>query len=340
MPQPTRSMVHIDRALTNISVAYIQEASNFIADQVFPVVSVKKQSDRYFVYLKEDWFRDEAKLRAPGTESAGGKYEIDNTPTYFCQKYAFHRDINEEDRANQDEPLNVDTDSTEFITQKMLLRREVVWANQYFTPGGTAGSRTSDWGTTYSGVGSGTPSATQFLQWDVESSTPIEDISKGKMAMASVTGYKPNVLVLGANVYEKLRNHDDILGRIVFTQRGYVTADILAQLFDVEKIVVGWAVRNIANKLPGDTSNENTDFLLGNHALLAYAAPRPSLKTPTAGYIFAWTGLEGAGAYGNRMTRIPMPWLGLGTERLEGEIAFDSKVVASDLGIFYADAVG
>jgi hypothetical protein len=40
------------------------------------------------------------------------------------------------------------------------------------------------------------------------------------------------------------------------------------------------------------------------------------------------------------MTRIPMPWLGLGTERLEGEIAFDSKVVASDLGIFYADAVG
>lgn len=340
MPQPTRSMVHIDRALTNISVAYIQDANAFVADKVFPVVPVKKQSDRYFVYLKEDWFRDEAEERAPGTESAGGKYEIDNTPTYFCKKYAFHRDIVEEDRANQDEPLNVDTDSTEFISQKMLLRREVVWAGSYFTPAGSAGARTSNWGTTMSGVGSGTPSASQFLQWDAEGSTPIEDVSAGKMAMASVTGYKPNVLVLGANVFEKLRNHDDILGRIVFTQRGYVTADILAQLFDVEKIVVGWAVKNSAKKLPGDPSNEDTDFLLGKHALLAYAPSRPALKTPSAGYIFAWTGLLGAGAYGNRMMRIPMPWLGQGTERIEGEMAFDLKIVASELGVFFADAVG
>ena len=338
MAQPTRSMVHIDRALTNISVAYIQEASAFVADQVFPVVPVQKQSDRYFVYLKEDWFRDEAKERAPGTESAGGKYEIDNTPTYFCRKYAFHKDIVEEDRANQDEPLNVDVDAAQFISQKMMLRREVVWANQYFVPGGSAGSRSSQWGITRSGVASGA-SNLQFNQWDTDGSTPIEDISAGKMAMAAITGYKPNVLVLGANVYEKLRNHDDILGRIVFTQRGYVTTDILAQLFDVDKIVVGWAVRNISNKLPGDTTNEDTNFLLGNHALLAYVPPRPALKTPSAGYVFAWTGLMGAGAYGNRMLRIPMPMLGVGTERIEGEMAFDLKIVASELGIFYADAV-
>ena len=338
MPQPTRGMTHIDRALTNISVAYIQDSSNFVAAQVFPSVPVQKQSDRYFVYLKEDWFRDEAKERAPATESAGGKYEIDNTPTYFCRKYAFHRDVTDDDRANQDDPLNIDIDSTQFITQKMLLRREVVWAARYFTPGGAPGSRTSDWGSTVSGVASGA-TAGQFNQWDADDSTPIEDISAGKMLMASVTGYKPNVLVLGANVYESLRNHDDILGRIVFTQRGYVTTDILAQLFDVEKIVVGWAVRNIANKVPGDPTNEDTSFLLGNHALLAYAAPRPSLKMPSAGYVFSWTGLLGAGAYGNVMTRIPAPLLGAGTERIEGEMAFDVQIVANDLGIFYADAV-
>lgn len=326
MPQPTRAMVHIDRALTNISVAYIQDAANFVADRVFPIVPVQKQSDRYFVYLKEDWFRDEATERAPATESAGGMYEIDNTPTYFARKYAFHKDVTGEDRANQDEPLNVDVDSTEFITQKLLLRREIQWANNYFIP--------TVWGTDLLGVAAG-PGPGEFLQWDVAGSTPIQDVSTGKMQIASVTGYKPNTLVLGANVYERLRNHDDILGRIVFTQRGYVTADILAQLFDVERVVVGWAVQNSARK----GAAEDTDFLLGNHALLAYSAPRPSLKAPSAGYTFAWTGLLGAGAFGNRIVRLPMPHLGIETERIEGEMAFDLQVVAADCGVFYEDAV-
>ena len=327
---PTRQMVHVDRPLTNVSVAYIQKAEMFVADKVFPVVSVQKQSDRYFVYLKEDWFRDEAVERAPATESAGGGYEIDNTPTYFCRKYAYHKDVTEEDRTNQDIPLNVDIDAAQFVSQKMLLRRETRWATSFFTDG--------VWGTDLLGVDAG-PAAGEFLRWDQNGSTPIQDISTAKMAIASVTGYIPNKLVLGANVYEALRNHDEILGRIVFTQRGIVTTDILAALFDVEEIVVGWAVRNIANKIPGDPTNEDTDFLLGNHALLAYAPARPGLKQPTAGYTFAWTGLLGAGAYGNRIVRIQMPQLGIGTERIEGEMAFDLRVVAAELGYFFQGAV-
>ena len=42
---------------------------------------------------------------------------------------------------------------------------------------------------------------------------------------------------------------------------------------------------------------------------------------------------------GNRVSRIPMPWLGEGTERIEGEMAFDMKVIASDLGCFFKDIV-
>ena len=326
MPQPTRGMVHIDRALTNISVAFIQRSENFVADQIFPVVPVQKQSDRYFVYKKEDWFRDEARVRAPATESAGGKYEIDNTPNYFCEKYAFHRDVTEEDRANQDEPLDVDQDAAEFVTQKMLLKRETLFAEKFFQPGVGWTERT--------GVDSD-PGSGEFLKWDKDGSTPIEDVSSGKMQIASVTGFRPNTLVLGANVYEHLRNHDDILGRIVFTERGIVNTELLAALFDVERVIVGWAVRNTARK----GASEDTDFLLGDHALLAYVPDSPGIRTPSAGYIFAWQGLLGAEAYGNRIMRFEMPLLGPGTERIEGEMAFDMKVVASDLGVFFANAV-
>jgi hypothetical protein len=84
MAQPTRSDVHVNRPLTSISTAYIQDAKDFVASEMFPVVPVEKQSDRYFTYTKADWFRDEMKIRAPGTESAGSGFNVDNTPSYFC----------------------------------------------------------------------------------------------------------------------------------------------------------------------------------------------------------------------------------------------------------------
>ena len=76
MAQPTANDVHIDAILTNISVAYIQDQNAFVASKVFPTIPVEKQSDKYFVYTKGDWFRDEAQLRAPATESAGSGYNL------------------------------------------------------------------------------------------------------------------------------------------------------------------------------------------------------------------------------------------------------------------------
>ena len=68
--QPTQNQVHVDRVLTNISVAYIQSAEDFIAGRAFPELPVVKQSDIYFKYNKDDWFRDEAKQRSDGAPTA------------------------------------------------------------------------------------------------------------------------------------------------------------------------------------------------------------------------------------------------------------------------------
>lgn len=339
MPQPTRGMIHIDRALTNMSVAYMQKDEAFIADKVFPIVGVQRQSDVYYRYSRADWFRDEAKKRAPATESAGGIYTLD-TATYFCEKWAYHKDVTEEERVNADAPLRPDEDATNFVTSKLLLKREVEWARNFFSiTTGAQGDRESAWGgNVVGGTMSGdatAAAANQFVYWSNDNSTPIEDISAAKVQMASLTGHVPNTLVLSPRVYETLRNHDDILGRIVFTQRGVVNTEVLASLFDVERIFVAWSVQNSA--IQG--AAEATDFIFGDHALLAHSAPSPGLKIPTAGYILAWTGLMGASAFGNRMQRLPMPILGMGTERIEGEMAFDMQVIAADLGIFFADCL-
>jgi len=327
MPNPIRQDIHVNRPLTNISVAYMQKESAFVADKVFPVVPVKKQSDRYFTYLKEDWFRDEAMKRVHGAESAGGGYELDNTPNYFCEIWAYHKDVTASDRANSDTPLSADRDASEFITQKFLIKREVEWATRFFA--------TNLWTYDWTGAAAADAAAYKFVYWSTAGSTPIKDIAERQIAIQSVTGFKPNVLVLGPYVFMQLRNHAAILDRIKYTQRGVVTTELLAALFDVDKVLVAEGVLNSAAK----GATESTDFIMGKNALLAYAAPRPGLKIPTAGYIFAWTGLEGAGAYGNRIYKLNMDWLGLGTQRVEGEMAFDAKLVAADLGCFFSGIV-
>jgi len=325
MANPTINQVHVNQPLTQISIAYMQDAENFIATEVFPNIPVQKKSDRYYKYLREDWFRDVAKKRAPGTESAGGGYKLDNTPTYYADVFAIHKDVDDQIRANADDVINMDRDATEWVTQMMLLKREKLWANSYFTAG--------VWATELDGV-TGTPTAGEFKQWDQADSTPIEDIRDASVEVAELTGFKPNVLVLSPYVYTALSNHADILDRIKYTQTGVVTSDILAGLFDVDRVLIAWGTENVANA----GADADMNFVFGKHALLAYANPQPSILQPSAGYTFSWAGFLGAGAMGNRIRQFRMEQLG--ADRIEGELAMDMKVVADDLGVFFQNAIG
>jgi hypothetical protein len=323
---PSRQQVHIDRALTNISVAYIQDASNFIADRVFPIIPVQKQSDLYFIYRRADFLRDEAAERAAGTESAGGTYNVDKSEPYFCRVVAFHKDVNEEERVNSDDPLSPDKDSTEFVTNKLMIRREVQWASNFFKAG--------IWGKEIAGIATA-PNATQTLFWNLAAADPVQVVKNEATKMMEGTGYKPNTLVMSPYVKDALLEHPDIIDRIKYTQKGIASIDLLAELFEVKNVYIAQAIYNSA----ADGETEATGFIMGKHALLCYSEPKPGLKKPSAGYIFAWKGLKGAGAFGNRIVRIPMPWLGMDTERIEGEMAYDMRKVAADLGTFFTSIV-
>ena len=321
---PKMQEAHVDRALTNMSVAYLQDATNYVADKVFPIVPVKRQADLYYIYNTGDFLRDEAQARGAISESAGGDYDL-STDTYYCKKYAFHKDVSPEERVNYDEPLDADKDAQIFVSQKMLIRREMEWASKFFKSG--------VWSKEIAGAAA--VATGKVVYWNDDASTPIQDITNEAVAMAAKTGFRPNTLVLSPHVFNALKNHYDVLDRVKYTETGIVTTSLLASLFEVDKVYVAWAVVNAGAK----GASDNVGFIMGKNALLCYSNPNPSLRTPSAGYIFAWTGLMGAGAYGNRIVRLPMDLLGLGVERIEGEIAFDAKKVSDDLGVFFKDIV-
>lgn len=321
MPQPTRSDVHVNRPLTNISIAYIQSADDFIADKAFPIVPVVKQADRYFVYTKDWWFRNQAQKRAPGTESAGGGFHVDNTPSYYCDVWAWHTDVDDQTRSNADEPLDLDRDATLFVTQILLLRREVQWATQFMKintwQGFISGGSPADFQPGVNGKG----------QWDTTNSDPMNDVDFLKKSIKSGTGRLPNCLAVSDDVFFALRNNAAVLDRIKYTQRGIVSEELLAALFGVEKFLVSSAVLNSAQE--GQAFNGS--FIVNDMALLVYANPAPSIMQPSGGYIFSWQGLFGAGAQGNRIKSFRMEQLE--SDRIEGQMSFDMHQVGLDLGV-------
>ena len=72
--------VHVNRPLTNISLAYMQDAAAFVADSIFPAIPVMKQSDLYWEYDRDDWNRDEAEEMRPGDIGGESDYD-DRLPT-------------------------------------------------------------------------------------------------------------------------------------------------------------------------------------------------------------------------------------------------------------------
>lgn len=322
--QPTQNDVHVDAVLTNISIAYMQGTSGFVSTKVFPTLSVDKQTNTYFRYKKNDWFRDEAARRADSTESAGSGYNLDRD-TYACDVYAFHKDVGDQVVANSDNPLSPDRDATQFVSSRLVLRQEIQWASDYFKGG--------VWGTDVVGV-AGTPTAGQFKQWnDYTASTPIDDIEEGKETIVSTTGFMPNTLVLGYQAFRQLKHHPDIRDRFKYTTSQNITAEILARLFEVDRVLVSHGVK--ATNVEG--AADAYTFITGKSALLCYSNPNPGLLAPSAGYVFQWRGVsEGLGTnVGVSKFRMPM----LRANRIEGQIAWDNKIVASDLGYFFQDTV-
>lgn len=316
MPQPTRSEVHVDAILTNISVAYIQRAENFVSWQVFPTVPVSKQRDLYYTYDQDDWFRDEAERRADGTESAGTGYGL-STDSYSCDVYAMHKDIGPQAMANADEPLNLESEATQLVTQKMMLRQEVEWVSNYFGTG--------IWGT----------DTTPANLWDnYTTSDPIMDVEAGREAILGVTGFEPNTMVVGYQVWRYLKHHPDIREIVKYTSGENITTDLVARVFELDRIIVAKSIRA--------TNNEGATpayaFNHGKHALLMYVNPSPGLMAPSAGYTFVWNDVsDGLGANVG-VTREEIP-LTRGAMRIEGQMAWDGKVVAAQMGYFFNGAV-
>jgi len=306
--KPTAEDVHINAALSNISVSYSNDS--YIADQIFPIVTVAKESDIYAKYNKRDWLADEAEIRIDGSEAAEGGYAVDVSNTYTAIPYAIKKKVTDRQRANADPVFQLDIEAAEYVADKLALRMEVQVAAGIDTTG--------VWGTdlTLSGTD----------QWsDFANSDPIGNIRTAMSDVRKAIGRNANTVVMGDDVWIKLQDHPDILERSKYTSGASITTEMVARMAGVDRILIGSAVKDTA----AESQTSSTSYVWGKNVLVAFVAPRPALRTPSAGYIFRH-GTRAVKRY--REDRINSDWV-------EGQESWAVELTASDAGSFIAAAV-
>jgi len=289
MLAPSARDLHVNRALTMLSIAY--RNNTYLADQLFPIVPVKKQSDIVPKYNQSFWFRDLARLRVGGQKSEGGGFTVDTSTTYFANRYSFRFEIPDEVRDNADEPFNMDRDGAIFVTDKLQMRREVAFANSFFTTG--------VWGQS-PGAGDQV-GGSNFTQWsDYGASTPLLDVANWMDLVEGVIAREPVAMAIGKQSYVQVKWHPDLIDAIKYTQKGQLTPDLIAGLFELQKFLVG---RGIYTTSIEGTAESSVTYsrIWGKHALLLYMPDGPSILTPSAGYTFVWTRVASAIQYIKRM---------------------------------------
>jgi len=324
MSNPTAGDVHVNKPLTNFGQKYIQSASNFIAMRAMPNLPVAMQSDLYYEFNRGDALRDQAEERADGTESAGSGFRL-STNTYFARVYAFHKDVTDRQRANQDVQVKLDQSAAIWVAGKMTMKRETLFDTQYMGQG--------KWTTD--------DVLTGIDRWDNAGSDPTVQIRNAKRVIQGATGYKPNKMIISRDAYDALLDNDSILARILggatTAQPAMVMKQLLTQLFEIDEIFIQDAVINTAASNV-DPDSKTITFLSSAKALLYYAPNSLSLDEPTAGAQFSWTGYLGATTSGFRVSKFRAPLIQ--SDRIEGEMAFDQKITGPDLGYFFDTVIG
>lgn len=318
MPSPTLNTVHINQALTNLSVGYRQDKPA-VSDIVFPLVTTDNQKDSYFVWNKADQWRRQANKRAPGTKFTRGKLS-QGTDSFFSEQYSWEYVLPDEIKKAADDALELDSTISNAIMDVLMLEKDVSFA--------------ADFMTTAAGWQTGTLTAGK---WSVSAtSKPIADILGAARLLKRATGGSRNhkiVAVCGNIVELALLSNDSIVNKLSYVQVGTVDAirAALAAILGLDELIV--ADREYTTSKEGATTP--TFAPVFDDDMLIVARPNsPSRMTASAGYTFAWNEDGMGDTYVDEYRDETIK-----SDIKRGITYYDQKLVDANLGVFFSDCV-
>lgn len=260
----------VDPVLTTVAQGY--KNGRMVADFLFPVVPVDQRGGKILQFGKED-FALYNTARAPGANTKRVQFGYLGA-AYALEQHSLEGKVPFEhlQEANQVPGIDLGRGAVNKTQNIILLSNEYQAANiarnaaNYAAANKTALAGTSRWDDYASGV-----------------SDPAADIDTAVEAIRAQVGQRPNTVVLSPKAFKAAKRHPKLIDRVKYTSRDSLTLDLLADLFDVERVVSGDAIY--------DANGTMTD-VWGKDVIVAYTeiATADDGGVPSYGYTYRLRG--------------------------------------------------
>lgn len=258
----------IDPVLTQVARGY--QNAEFAGMGLFPAVTVGARGGRVIQFGKEH-FRLYNTARAPGGQVAriSGGY---GSQQFALEQHALEESVPYELLEDAQAVPGIDLGSAAVGRGQSIIGLRLEKAQADLARNAAA----------YAASNKLTLAGTS--QWSDAGSDPVTAIEAAKEAIRAQIGKRPNSLLVSGAVFAALKSHAKIVDRIKYTSREVATAELLAQMFGLQTVVVGDAVYE-------DGAGAMLD-VWGKDAILAFTATGgiADAGRPSYGYTYRLDG--------------------------------------------------
>lgn len=252
----------VDPVLTELARGYTN--ASFIGEELFPVVPMTKEGGEIPLFGKE-MFRLHNTGRALRAGSNRISPEDRGTLPVVLKEHDLEYPLDY--REAEEDIFSLEQYATDVVMELMRLRHEKTCADLLQTTG------------TYAAGLAQALSGTDII--GDAGSNPITLIKDMMATVRGKIGRDPNTLWFGDYAFRAVAEHQAVLEKVKYVQKGVVTAEMLASLLDVDRVLVGKGIYQAAD----DSMTDLWGNAFGGMYVRPAAAGRDrSYREPSFGY--------------------------------------------------------
>jgi hypothetical protein len=278
MPSSPTSLATLRPDLaTFIEFDLAMDRLGFIGHRLLPVLDVASQAGVFGKIPLEQLLQNRETTRHNGGGYSRGSWTFDDE-SYACKENGAEEPIDDREAKMYMNYFSAEQISAQRAFDAVLRNAEKRIAAMIFNASTWTGSSlftsiTNEWD-------------------DLTNATPITDVEAAVRKVWSGTGLWPNALIINRHVFRNLRNCTQVIDRITASGAGSpakpsdVTAQMLAQVFDLEEIIVAGSAKNTATE--GQTAVIDKIWS-DEYAMVARICRSQDMKEPGLGRTFHWS---------------------------------------------------
>lgn len=277
MPQPSGTTAISRPELAQLVMEFRETAATgAIGPQVMPYFGVAKDSSEFPVIPKEELLKIPNTTRAMRQTYPRSDWAFE-MGFYATRENGWEEAIDDRERKLYQSLFDAEVVSTQRATKIIDLAQEQRVASRVFN-------------------GSNFTPDPVSVEWDTAATaTPIEDVNDAVSTIRQTCGMLANTLIVSFTTFQNLKRCSEIIDLLKYTFPGIdinrMNSQQLAAVFNLEKVLVGGAVYDSADK--GQAASV-ADLWSTEYAMVTRTSNGGDLTEPCIGRTFFWTA-ENAG---------------------------------------------